>query len=136
MRALSVANLSRRTIFNAVFMRRKNYPYEQVVKYLNDRHPGRKVYTGSSSATVHLGDLAWLGPGYETILPVTPKLTPVTEQLQRELQVSSRVGAVVATGMGCENWKASGPFEAGLRDMVVLEQKFGLICIFAASRHN
>jgi uncharacterized membrane protein len=125
-----VTALARRTLYDAVFMRSKNYPYPQVVSFLKRQHPGAKIYTDDSSANNHLRRFAWLGPGHETTFPVTPKLAPTIKRLREEFRLLNPVGAVVATGANCEDWKPGGVFEAELHNMTMLEAKFVRICVF------
>jgi hypothetical protein len=131
---MSVAAMARRTLYNAVFMRSHNYPYAEAAAFLRQRHPGAAVYMDEGSAAIHLREFTWIGPGHETIFPVTPKLRPTIQHLRAELTSSARVAAAVSTGATCQYWKPSGAFASELATMTELEAQFGRICIFGAPR--
>jgi len=137
------AAFARRTLFQAVFMRSKNYPFAEARRFLLMKHPGKKIYSEDSNALVHLREFAWLGAGDESMLSFTPKLASTMARLRNELQPSAgqskttqagAVDAVIATGTNCADWKPAGLFAPELSGMTELEARFVRICIFG--RHK
>ena len=108
----------------------RNYPYREVLAYLDDRHPGGLVYSNDDSALLHLHGRTLTAPWAERYLELVGDFRTDLPALEDAMRAGPGYTAALIPGAQCERWRPDGVFRAQIAHLTRLEARFRKLCLF------